>query len=98
MIILLDRIVAIAAAARRVLTGRSDVSRATWVAVIAALGVLIATVVSVVGVLRTPERLAPVTLDPPPSAEQVDALPTDTPRAAQARPAATSPTRPAAPE
>ncbi|PWR08773.1 hypothetical protein DKT68_14505 [Micromonospora acroterricola] len=95
VIILLDRIVAIAAAARRVLTGRGDVSRATWVAVIAALGVLIATVVSVVGVLRTPEGLAPVTLDPPPSVDQVGTSPADTPRA-QARPAVTSP-RPSAP-
>ncbi|WP_157743329.1 cellulose binding domain-containing protein [Micromonospora coriariae] len=91
MIVLLDRIVAVAAAVRRVLTGRGDVSRATWVAVIAALGVLIATAVSVIGVLRTPEGLTPVALDPPPSADQVGALPTDTPRAGQARPAATSP-------
>ncbi|WP_143728233.1 cellulose binding domain-containing protein [Micromonospora cremea] len=98
MIILLDRIVAIAAAVRRVVTGRGDVSRAAWVALVAALGVLIATAVSVVGVLRTPEELAPVTLDPPPSADQVGTLPTDTPRAGQARPAATSPTRPASPQ
>ncbi|MBQ0902178.1 cellulose binding domain-containing protein [Micromonospora sp. U21] len=98
MIILLDRIVAIAAAVRRVLTGRGDVSRATWVAVIAALGVLIATAVSVIGVLRTPEGLAPVALDPPPSADQVGTPPTDTPRAGQAKPAATSPTRPATPQ
>ncbi|MEV4658681.1 cellulose binding domain-containing protein [Micromonospora sp. NPDC049301] len=97
MIILLDRIVAIAAAARRVLTGRGDVSRATWVAVVAALGVLIATAVSVIGVLRTPEDLAPVTLDPMPSVDQVGTPAVDTPRA-QARPAATSPTRSAPPE
>lgn len=88
-IILLDRIVALVTAARRVLTGRDDVSRATWVAMIAAFGVLIATAVSVIGVLRTPEKLTPVTLDPPPSVEQVRTPPAGTPRA-QARPAATS--------
>ncbi|MGC4746690.1 cellulose binding domain-containing protein [Micromonospora sp. DT201] len=89
-IILLDRIVALITAVRRVLTGRDDVSRATWVALISALGVLIATAVSVVGVLRTPEKMTPVTLDPPPSVEQVGTPPAGTPRA-QARPAATSP-------
>ncbi|MCG5471790.1 cellulose binding domain-containing protein [Micromonospora sp. LAH09] len=89
-IILLDRIVAVGTTARRVLTGRDDVSRATWVAVIAALGVLVATAVSVIGLLRTPEKLTPVTLDAPPSTEQVGTAPTDTPRA-QARPAASSP-------
>ncbi|MEV1076348.1 cellulose binding domain-containing protein [Micromonospora parva] len=89
-IILLDKVVALVTAARRVLTGREDVSRATWLAVIAALGVLVATAVSVVGVLRTPEKLTPVTLDPPPSVQQVGAAPSDTPRA-QARPALTSP-------
>ncbi|MGI5520172.1 cellulose binding domain-containing protein [Micromonospora sp. CA-259024] len=95
-IILLDRIVALVTAVRRVLTGRDDVSRATWVAATAALGVLIATVVSVIGVLHTPEKLTPVTLDPPPSAEQVDTAPVGTPRA-QARPAATSPAASAPP-
>lgn len=98
VIVLLDRIVAVAASVRLVLTGRGDVSRATWVAVIAALGVLIATAVSVIGVLRTPEGLTPVALDPPPSADQVGTMPTDTPRAGQARPAATSPTRPVPPQ
>ncbi len=95
-IILLDRVVALVTAARRVLTGREDVSRATWVAVIAALGVLIATAVSVVGVLRTPEKLTPVTLDPPPSVEQVGVSPSDRPQA-QARPGFTSPAVPAPP-
>ncbi|MEU5907275.1 cellulose binding domain-containing protein [Micromonospora sp. NPDC047467] len=94
-IILLDRIVAVAAAVRRVFTGRGDVSRATWVAVIAAVGVLVATAVSVIGVLRTPEGLAPVTLNPPPSADQVGTPAAGTPRG-QAQPAATSPT-PSAP-
>ncbi|WP_433124758.1 cellulose binding domain-containing protein [Micromonospora sp. CA-240977] len=89
-IILLDRIVALATAARRVLTGRDDASRVTWVAVIAVLGVLVATAVLVGGVLRTPEKLAPVTLDPPLSVDQVGTPPAGTPRA-QARPAATSP-------
>ncbi|WP_444947533.1 cellulose binding domain-containing protein [Micromonospora ureilytica] len=95
-IILLDRVVALVTATRRVLTGREDVSRATWVALVAALGVLIATAVSVVGVLRTPEKLTPVTLDPPPSVEQVGESPSGTPRA-QARPAITSPAVPAPP-
>ncbi|MCG5449355.1 MULTISPECIES: cellulose binding domain-containing protein [Micromonospora] len=95
-IILLDRVVALVRATRRVLTGREDVSRATWVAVVAALGVLIATAVSIVGVLRTPEKMTPVTLDPPPSVEQVGASPSATPRA-QARPALTSPAVTAAP-
>ncbi|MDG4810692.1 cellulose binding domain-containing protein [Micromonospora sp. WMMD1120] len=94
-IILLDRVVAFATTVRRVLTGREDVSRAAWVAVIAALGVLVATVMSVVGVLRTPEKLTPVTLDPAPSVDQVGSSP-DTPRA-QARPALTSPTEPVPP-
>ncbi|MEK8104755.1 hypothetical protein NKG94_05340 [Micromonospora sp. M12] len=66
---------ALVRATRRVLTGREDVSRATWVAIVAALGVLIATAVSVVGVLRTPEKLTPVTLDPPPAVEQVGTPP-----------------------
>ncbi|WCN79323.1 cellulose binding domain-containing protein [Micromonospora sp. LH3U1] len=95
-IILLDRIVAFGTAARRVITGRDDVSRATWVAVIAALGVLVATAVSVVGVLRTPEKLTPVTLDPPSSVEQVGTPPAGSPRA-QAQPAVTSPAVPAPP-
>ncbi|MEU8207611.1 cellulose binding domain-containing protein [Micromonospora sp. NPDC049044] len=94
-IILLDRIVALATAARRVLTGRAGVSRLTWVAVVAVLGVLVATVVLVAGVLRTPEKLAPVTLDPPLSVDQVGTPPAGTSRA-QARPAATNPP-PAAP-
>ncbi|WP_435207610.1 cellulose binding domain-containing protein [Micromonospora sp. bgisy143] len=90
-IILLDRIVAAAAAVRRVVTGQADVSRATWVAVVAALGVVVATVVSIVGVVRTPEQLAPVTLDAPPSVDQLGTPGPGTPRG-QARPAATSPT------
>ncbi|MBQ0978461.1 cellulose binding domain-containing protein [Micromonospora sp. M61] len=95
-IILLDRIVAFGTTARRVLTGRDDVSRATWVAVIAAFGVLVATAVSVIGLLRTPEKLTPVTLDAPPSVEQVGTPPTGTPRV-RARPAASSPAAPAPP-
>ncbi|MDG4758468.1 cellulose binding domain-containing protein [Micromonospora sp. WMMD710] len=89
-IILLDRVVALAAATRRVFTGQGDISRATWVAVISALGVLVATTVSVVAVLRSPEKLAPVTLNPPPSVDQVGTPPAGTPRA-HAIPAATSP-------
>ncbi|MEU0548671.1 cellulose binding domain-containing protein [Micromonospora sp. NPDC005979] len=90
-IILLDRIVAAAAAVRRVVTGQADVSRATWVAVFAALGVVVATVVSIVSVVRTPEQLAPVTLDAPPSVDQLGTPGPGTPRG-QAQPAATSPT------
>ncbi|MFG2050822.1 cellulose binding domain-containing protein [Micromonospora sp. NPDC048935] len=95
-IILLDRLVAFARAARRVLTGRDDASRATWLAVLAVLGVLVVTVVLVAGVLRTPEKLTPVTLDPPLSVDQESTPPAGTPRA-QARPAATSPAAPAPP-
>ncbi|MEU7588636.1 cellulose binding domain-containing protein [Micromonospora sp. NPDC049230] len=95
-IILLDRLVAFATAARRVLTGRDDVSRATWLAVIAVLGVLVVTAVLVAGVLRTPEKLTPVTLDPPLSVDRESTPPPGTPRA-QARPAATSPAVPAPP-
>ncbi|WP_198041341.1 cellulose binding domain-containing protein [Micromonospora chokoriensis] len=94
-IILLDRVVALVTTARRVLTGQEDVSRATWVAVIAALGVLAATAISVVGLLRTPEKLTPVALDPPPPVQQVTSPP-GTPRA-QAQPALTSPAVPAPP-
>lgn len=89
-IILLDRIVAAAAAVRRVVTGRGDVSRATWIAVLAALGVVVATVISIIGVVRTPEQLAPVTLDPPPSVDQLGTPTAGTPRG-QAKPAASSP-------
>ncbi|MGW5578425.1 cellulose binding domain-containing protein [Micromonospora chokoriensis] len=95
-IILLDRVVALATATRRVLTGRDDVSRATWVAAIAALGVLVVTAVAVVGLLRTPEKLTPVTLDAPPSTDQAGTPAPDTPRA-QARPAASSPAASAPP-
>ncbi|MFG1867089.1 cellulose binding domain-containing protein [Micromonospora arborensis] len=89
-IIVLDRIVALVTAARRVLTGRDDFSRAAWVAMIAAIGVLIATAASIIGVLRTPEELTPVALDPPSSVEQVGTPPPGTPRP-QSRPAVTSP-------
>ncbi|MEO3769151.1 cellulose binding domain-containing protein [Micromonospora sp. B9E7] len=95
-IILLDRVVALVTATRRVLTGRDDVSRATWVAAIAALGVLVLTAVSVIGLLRTPEKLTPVTLDAPPSVDQVGTPSPGTPRA-QAQPAASSPAVPAPP-
>jgi hypothetical protein len=95
-IILLDRIVAAAAAVRRVVTGQADVSRATWVAVLAALGVVVATVVSIISVVRTPEQLAPVTLDAPPSVDQLGTPTPGTPRG-QARPAATSGTTAASP-
>ncbi|WP_433120474.1 hypothetical protein [Micromonospora sp. CA-246542] len=85
-IILLDRIVAAAAAVRRVVTGQADVSRATWVAVFAALGVVVATVVSIVSVVRTPEQLAPVTLDAPPSVDQLGTPGPGTPRGRHSRP------------
>ncbi|MGC5287493.1 hypothetical protein [Micromonospora sp. DT231] len=95
-IILLDRIVAFATAARRVLTGRDDASRVIWVAVVAVLGVLVTTAVLVAGVLRTPGKLAPVTLDPPLSVDQAGTPPAGTPQA-RARPAATSPAAAAPP-
>ncbi|MEU8285103.1 cellulose binding domain-containing protein [Micromonospora sp. NPDC048905] len=95
-IILLDRIVALATTARRVLSGRDDASRVTWVAAVAVLGVLGVTAVLVAGVLRTPEKMAPVTLDPPLSVDPVGTTPGGTPRA-RAQPAATSPAVAASP-
>ncbi|MEV0807822.1 cellulose binding domain-containing protein [Micromonospora sp. NPDC050200] len=90
MIIVLDRIVAVAGYARRTLTGLGRLSWLARVAVIAVLTVLVATAVSAVLVLRTPERLAPVALDPPPEAD----LPTTAGfggPGSEARPAASSP-------
>ncbi|MFE9652717.1 cellulose binding domain-containing protein [Micromonospora sp. NPDC006431] len=65
-IILLDWIVATARAARRALAGRGNGSRLAQVAGVAALGVLLATAYSAVTVLRTPDRLTPVAVEPPP--------------------------------
>ncbi|MFD0786431.1 hypothetical protein ACFQZ8_21230, partial [Micromonospora azadirachtae] len=61
-IVVLDRIVALAASARRTVIDRSMGSRAARIAVVASLTVLVATAIPVVLVLRTPERLAPVAL------------------------------------
>jgi hypothetical protein len=90
-VIVLDRILAVARSARRALPGWGEGSRATWVALVAALGVLVATAVSVIGVLRTPEALAPVTLDPRPSVDQAN-IPSVGTSPGQARAAATGPT------
>lgn len=87
-IIILDWLVARAGSVARVLGGR-DGSRAGWLAAVASLGVLAATTASVVLVLRTPERLAPVALDPPPDLAIVE-TPAGTPGRG-ARPAASSP-------
>ncbi|PZF97840.1 cellulose binding domain-containing protein [Micromonospora deserti] len=67
-IILLDRVVAAAGTVRGVVSGRGDQSRLAPAAVLASLAVLVATAVSAVVVLRTPERLTPVAIDPPPQA------------------------------
>ncbi|MFC0029109.1 cellulose binding domain-containing protein [Micromonospora chaiyaphumensis] len=63
-IILLDGLVAAAGAVRRAVVGRRDGSRLAYVAIVAALGVLLATAYSIVTVLRTPERLTPVAVGP----------------------------------
>ncbi|MEU4481634.1 cellulose binding domain-containing protein [Micromonospora sp. NPDC023966] len=63
-IVLLDGVVAVAASARRAVLGRGDGSRLAHVAIVAALGVLLATAYSIVTVLRTPERLTPVAVGP----------------------------------
>lgn len=68
-IIVLDRVVAVAGSVRRALTGRGDGFRVAWVAAIASLAVLVVTAIPVIRVLRTPEHLAPVALDPPPGAD-----------------------------
>ncbi|WP_346535373.1 cellulose binding domain-containing protein [Micromonospora sp. DPT] len=89
-VILLDRTVALAGHARRAIGGLGASSRRTRVLLAASLVVLVATTASVVLVLRTPERLAPVALDPPPDV----ALATDPAVGGpdpQARPAASSP-------
>ncbi|MFC0507862.1 cellulose binding domain-containing protein [Micromonospora costi] len=86
-IIVLDRIVAIAGSLQRAVLDRGRGSRGARIAVLAALVVLIATAVPVVLVLRTPERLAPVALDPPPDPD-VPAAPEPGTPGAEARPAA----------
>ncbi|MET7750548.1 cellulose binding domain-containing protein [Micromonospora sp. NPDC005367] len=96
-IIVLDRIVALAASVRRTVIDRSTGSRATRIAVVASLTVLVATAIPVVLVLRTPERLAPVALDPPPGPGPAAAPEPGTP-GAEARPAtslAPTPSHPA---
>ncbi|WP_406107126.1 cellulose binding domain-containing protein [Micromonospora globbae] len=86
-IIVLDRIVALAGSLRRTLTGPA--SRVTRIAVLASLAVLVATAVPVVLVLRTPERLAPMALDPPPD-PLVPTPPEPGTPGAEARPAGSS--------
>ncbi|MGN9774470.1 cellulose binding domain-containing protein [Micromonospora sp. H33] len=88
-IIILDWLVAAAGSVARALGGR-DGSRAVWVAVAASLGVVAATAVSVVLVLRAPERLAPVALDPPPDVAVVEPPLAGTP-GREASPASTRP-------
>ncbi|WBB65156.1 hypothetical protein [Micromonospora sp. WMMD812] len=85
-IILLDRFVALVGAARRALTGQGGGSAVVRVAALASLAVLVATAVPVVLVLRTPERLAPVALDPPPEPAMPETTEHGTP-GAEARPA-----------
>ncbi|OKI42333.1 cellulose binding domain-containing protein [Micromonospora sp. CB01531] len=78
-IILLDGIVATARAARRTLASRGNGSRLAQVAGVAALGVLLATAYSAVTVLRTPDRLTPVAVEPPPDLVAPAAPATGTP-------------------
>lgn len=80
-IILLDGIVALARAVWRALAGRGDGARLAQVAIIASVGVLLATAYSVVAVLRTPERLTPVAVGPAPEPATADAPVTGTPGA-----------------
>ncbi|MBM0227411.1 MULTISPECIES: cellulose binding domain-containing protein [Micromonospora] len=90
MIVVLDQIVAVAGSVRRALAGAGGGSRLTRAAVIASLAVLVATAVPVVLVLRTPERLTPVVLDPPPDGD-LPTIPEFGTRSMEARPAASSP-------
>ncbi|MFI7492356.1 cellulose binding domain-containing protein [Micromonospora echinaurantiaca] len=90
-IIVLDRIMAAVASVRHVATGRADGATVARLALLAAGAVLVATAVAVVVVLRTPERLAPVALDPP----RAVAVPTGAPAGGsgvQAEPPSSRPT------
>ncbi len=78
-LILLDGIVAGAGSVRRALVGRGDGTRTVQVAIAASLGVLLATVYSIVAVLRTPERLIPVAVKPAPGVAATGVLVTETP-------------------
>ncbi|MFI2649207.1 cellulose binding domain-containing protein [Micromonospora fulviviridis] len=78
-IVLLDGIVAMAGAARRAVLGRGDGSRLAHVAIVASLGVLLATAYSIVTVLRTPERLTPVAVGPAAGVPATDPAATGTP-------------------
>ncbi|MFI6261925.1 cellulose binding domain-containing protein [Micromonospora sp. NPDC051006] len=97
-IILLDRIMDVANAIRYAVTGRGEGSRFAQIAILASLAVLVATAVPVVLVLRTPERLAPVALDPPPNPYVPNVPEPGTPGAEALPPASArpSPTRPSA--
>lgn len=74
-IIVLDRIMAAAASVRHAATGRADGATVARLALVAAVAVLVVTAVAVVVVVRTPERLAPVALDPPPAVAVPTGLP-----------------------
>ncbi|MGR6317049.1 cellulose binding domain-containing protein [Micromonospora soli] len=78
-IILLDGIVATAGNVRRALVGPGDGSRLAQVAIAASLGVLLATAYSIVTVLRTPERLTPVAVEPGPDVPAPGPIITGTP-------------------
>ncbi|MGN9809392.1 cellulose binding domain-containing protein [Micromonospora sp. BQ11] len=88
---MLDGIVAIARTVRRALPGRGRGSWATWLALIAATGVLVAAAFFVIGTLRTSEGRAPVTLATPTPVDEVGTPSVGASRG-QARPAATAPT------
>lgn len=98
-IILLDGIVTLAGPVRRALAGRGGGARLAGVAIVASLGVLLATAYSVVAVLRTPERLTPVAVGPAPAGAPVTGTPGEQPEPATAGPRTSAPagTRAASP-
>ncbi|MGS2616739.1 cellulose binding domain-containing protein [Micromonospora sp. LZ34] len=92
-IIVLDRVLAVAGSVRRAAIGWGDGPAVVRLAVIAGLVVLVATAAAVMVVLRTPERLAPVALDPPSKVAVPPAPPADG-AGVQAEPPAARPTAP----
>ncbi|MET8832620.1 cellulose binding domain-containing protein [Micromonospora sp. NPDC004540] len=88
-LVLLDGIVALAGATRRAVLGRGDGSRLAYVAIVASLGVLLATAYSIVTVLRTPERLTPVAVGPGGNVPATEPVATGTPDAPPAPAVAT---------
>ncbi|MCM0676044.1 cellulose-binding domain-containing protein [Micromonospora phytophila] len=90
-IIVLDKVIAVAGATRRAVTGAGDGSRMSRIVVVATLAVLITTAVVAVLAGRTPERPAPVAVDSPPDVEVWSTTEAGRP-GRRARPAASRPT------